>query len=55
MDSESDDSELFDDSGMGTSTVNLMADLRALGDDVNSETGSLNIIPPTPKKQRVMW
>ena len=25
---------------MGTSTVDLMADLRALGDGVNSETGS---------------
>lgn len=51
MSSESEDIDLFDDSDIGPNTMNLLAELHAV-QGINSDTGSVSIIPPTPKKHR---
>ena len=51
MTSESEDIELFNDSGIGPNTMNLLAELHAV-QGINSDTGSVTTIPPTPKKHR---
>ena len=51
MSSEIEDIDLFIDSDVGTNTMNLVAELHAV-QGIDSDTGSVSIIPPTPKKHR---
>ena len=51
MSSDIEDIDLFNDSDVGTNTMNLVAELHAV-QGIDSDTGSVSIIPPTPKKHR---